>query len=790
MSGGIRVGSGKGAGGRPRTISGEKSRKRKNEQRLSKGLLVRTLFLLTVCGIVAFVILAARLYDIQIVNNSYYESRTLSGQLRETSIKASRGTIYDRNNRILAMSGPVENIFISPLEMSLTDQDSRFVAEGLSYILGVDFSSIMERIGRTSSQYQVIKHRAPSHETERVRDFISEYKLKGIHFEPATMRYYPNDSLASQILGFVGTDNSGLDGIERRLDSHLTGVDGRIIRLTNAKGTELMLAGFGDYYEAQHGNNIILTADLSIQYYIEKHLAQAIIDYDILGGAICIAMDPRTGEILAIANYPTFDPNNFLRLSDFEMERLSHIEDEDEFDEAFRNAQFRQWRNRAISDSYEPGSVFKLITFAMALEENAANMDTVFHCYGSIDVRLYDDVSSRNCWRRWGHGEMTFSTAFQNSCNVACVEMGLRITAPKFYKYIEAFGFFSSTGLDSAAEGRSLWWDRNVFLDRNNQTQLASASFGQTFRITPIQMITAAAATVNGGYLMQPYLVKQITDGDGNIIEANEPTVVRQVLSNETSALVRSIMEGVVTDGTGKNAGIRGYRIGGKTGTSENIEQLAIRAEDDNSNKDYITSFIGFAPADNPEIMILLLLDTPSHDTGIYISGGTMAAPVVGKMLADILPMSLGIMPQYTDEDIVDINIHVPRVTGRNVESAKELLENQGFRYRVIGNAELVTGQIPAPNAFVASGSEIIIYAGEDVPREQVEVPHLSGLNYVQARDALAGRGLFIRTTGATKSDSKAQVSVQSIAAGREVQFGSVVEVTLIDADAVERRTN
>ncbi|MDR2591086.1 MAG: PASTA domain-containing protein [Oscillospiraceae bacterium] len=790
MSGGIRVGSGKGTDRRPRTIGNENLRKRKGEQRLSRGLLIRTLFLLTVCGIVAFVVLAVRLYDIQIVNNSYYESRTLSGQLRETSIKASRGTIFDRNNRILAMSGPVENVFISPLEMSLTEQDSRFVAEGLSYILGVDFSVIMERIGRTNSQYQVIKHRVQSDETERVREFIKEYKLKGIHFEPATMRYYPNDALASQILGFVGMDNNGLDGIERRLDSHLTGVDGRIIRLTNAKGTELMLAGFGDYYEAQHGNNITLTTDLSIQYYIEKHLAQAIIDYDILGGAICIAMDPRTGEILAIANYPTFDPNNFLRLSDSEMERLSHIEDEEEFDEAFRNAQFKQWRNRAIADSYEPGSVFKLITLAMALEENAANMNSVFHCHGSIDVRLFDDVSSRNCWRRWGHGEMTLSTAFQNSCNVACVEMGLRVTAPKFYKYIEAFGFFGATGLDTAAEGRSLWWDRNVFVDRNNQTQLASASFGQTFRITPIQMITAAAATVNGGYLMQPYIVKQITDSDGNIIEANEPTVVRQVISNETSALVRSLMEGVVTDGTGKNAGVRGYRVGGKTGTSENIEQLAIRDEDDNSNKDYITSFIGFAPADNPEIMILLLLDTPSHDTGIYISGGTMAAPVVGKMLADILPMSLGILPNYTDDDIADINVHVPRVTGRNVESAQTLLEGQGFTYKVIGSGELITGQVPSPNAFVASGTEVILYAGEDVPREQVVVPHLGDLSFSQARNALTERGLFIRTTGAPKSDSKALVSVQSIPAGREVQFGSVVEVTLIDADAAERRRN
>jgi len=764
--------------------------KKKTEKKLSRALLVRTLFLLAVCGIAAFIVLAVRLYDVQIVNNAYYESRTLNNQLRETMIVATRGTIYDVNGKILAMSGPVENVFISPLEMSLEEQDIRFIAEGLSYILGVEYGGIIEKAGRTASQYQVIKHNVESDEANRVREFIKDHKLLGVHFEPSAQRYCPNDHLASQVLGFVGTDNIGLDGIEQRFDSQLTGVSGRMIRLTNARGRDLMLSGFGDFLDARNGNDIRLTLNMSVQYYVEKHLAQAIEDYDISGGAMCIAMNPKTGEILAIANYPNYDPNNFLKLGEAEQGRLSLIEDEDEYMDAYRNAQFKQWRNQSLADSYEPGSVFKIITFAMALEEDAASLESMFNCEGSIDVRVHDDVSERKCWKRWGHGQQTLSSAMHNSCNITCVELGILIGPQTFYKYVDAFGLFDKTGLDNAAEGRSLWWDNNVFFDRRNQTQLASASFGQTFKVTPIQMITAAAATINGGYLMQPHMVKQISDSNGNIIEVFEPTVVRQVISAETSVAMRSILEDVVNIGTGINAQVRGYRIGGKTGTSENTEQLAGRSEDDSSEKDYIVSFIGFAPADDPEIIILLLLDTPNHETGIYISGGSIAAPVVGRMLEDILPMSLGIMPEYKDDDIRDINVHVPRITGRSIEEAVSILEEQGYEYMITGEGDTVSAQLPARNAFVASGTKVVIYADTEIPKHQVTVPQLSGMTYLQARLALEERGLFIRTGGAPKSDQNARVSVQSIMSGREVLYGSIVEVTLMNAQIVEQRMN
>ena len=764
----------------------EESEKKKTARRFKKALLVRTLFLLAVCGVAAFVALAAKLYDIQIANGSYFSAKALSNQLQRTQVSAVRGTIYDANGKILAMSASVENVFISPYEIELYEQNVELIVSGLSNILGVDRDYILERAARTNSYYQVIKPRVEDEESQMVRGFISENGIRGIYLEPATRRYYPNNNLASQVIGFVGTENTGLDGLEQRYEDFLTGVSGRSIRLTNARGAGLMLSDYEDQINVQDGYNLNLSIDSSVQYFVEKHLEQAIEDYDVLNGGMCIAMNARTGEILALANYPNYDLNDFLALGDREMERLSQIEDEDEYREAVRNAQFLQWRNRALTDTYEPGSVFKVITCAMALEENVANVDSLFDCRGAIDI--IGSETARHCWRRWGHGTMPLSEAIEQSCNIACIELGLRLGPQTFYRYIDAFGLFDRTGLDNSVEGRSIWWDESVFFDRNNQSQLASAAFGQTFKVTPIQMITAITAAVNGGYLMQPYIVQSITDSEGNIIQETEPTVVRQVISEETSAIMRELLESVVATGTGKNAQVMGYRVGGKTGTSENIEQLAALGPNQNAQKDYIVSFAGFAPADDPEIVILLLLDTPSHSSGIPISGGSMAAPVVGNMLADILPLCLGIIPQYEEDDLQNINVLVPRVTGRSVAEADAMLAEAGFEVVIVGDGNSVTGQMPAQNAYVASGTKVILFAGAEPPREAVVVPQLFGLTYTAARQRLENLGLFIRTTGAQRSDSSVRVSIQSIPAEQETPYGSVVEVTLIDRDNIELR--
>ena len=753
----------------------------------NKPLLFRTLFLLVLCGVAAFVVLAIRLYKLQIIDHDYYESQALLNQLGETTITASRGSIYDTNGKILAMSAAVENVFISPFEIERDEQDIEIISLGLSDILGVERASIVDMAANTKSQYQIVKYGVENEEARQVRDFISEYSLKGIYLEPAVKRYYPNNTLASQVLGFVGMDNNGLDGVEQQFDDQLTGVDGRKIRLRNARGADLMLPEYDDYFEAQDGNNIVLTIDSSIQYYVEKHLAQAIIDYDVQNGATCIAMHAKTGAILAMANYPNYDPNDFLKLSDKDMESLSSIANADEYSEALYDAQLRQWRNRALADTYEPGSVFKLITLSIALEENVTYPDDIFYCDGEMEIQGREPDDPLHCWNLYGHGAQTLRDAMRNSCNIMSATLSLRIGARTYYKYIEAFGLFDRTGLDNSAEGRSLWWDESVFLNRYNQSQLAAASFGQTFKVTPIQMITAAAAAINGGYLMKPYIVKQITDNDGSIIDSIEPTVLRQVISEETSSTVRSILEDVVNTGTGTNARVRGYRVGGKTGTSENVEQLTDEQYSESMAKDYIVSFIGFAPADDPEIIILLILDKPSNETGLYISGGAMAAPVVGNMLADILPLCLGVRPQYTEEDMDEINVYIPRVVGKSVEEAQEALIDLGLEFRVIGNSMSVTSQLPMPNAYVASGTTVILYADEDTPKEEVTVPSLSGMPYSEAKRTLESSGLFIRTTGASRLNSRTEVSVQSIPAGEKTIYGSVIEVTLINKDAVER---
>ncbi|MCL2044772.1 MAG: penicillin-binding transpeptidase domain-containing protein [Oscillospiraceae bacterium] len=759
----------------------------------SRSLIFRTLFLQILCGIAAFSILVARLYNLQITQNDYYESKALQFQLSQTSLNASRGTIFDVNGNILAISASTVNVFISPYEIARDGYDIMQIANGLSDILNVSVLSIVEMSQHTDSHYQVVMFGVEDLEAQMVREFVRGNKLGGVYMEPSTRRYYPNDNLAAQVLGFTGRDNVGLDGLEERYDSQLTGVSGRTINLRNALGRNLMMSQYNDYYTARNGDDITLTIDSSIQYYIEKHLAQAIIDYDVINGASCIAMDPRTGAILGMANYPSFNPNDFLSIGERELERLSLITDDEEYQAALYQAQVRQWRNRALSDAYEPGSVFKIMTLAMAIEENVVSLNHLYDCQGYMEVLGREEDEPLHCWNIYGHGEQTIVQAMKNSCNIVCVEMALRVRAQTFYKYIDAFGLFDRTGLDDTAESRSLWWDESVFFNRNNQAQLASASFGQTFKVTPIQMITAAAATINGGYLMEPYIVKQITDGSGNIIEAAEPRVLRQVISEETSAIVRSILEEVVSSGTGRNASVRGYRVGGKTGTSEFVEQLSQQAEQVAQNeiptvvKDYIVSFIGFAPAEDPQIIILLLLDTPSHETDVIISGGAMAAPVVGNMLADILPLSLGIKAKYSEEDLGDINVDTPSIINCSIADAQVILDTMGFEYIVIGDGDVVTNQLPAPNAYVVSGTRVMLFADADIPVEPVLVPSLHGMSYGAAKDTLEAMGLFVRTSGAPKSDNRAEVSVQSLPAGELHAYGSIVELTLINKDAIAR---
>lgn len=756
---------------------------RRSEQTASPNriMLRRALFLMIVCGIVAFAVLALRLFDIQILHHEEYESAAVEQQLRQTTVPARRGTIYDRGYNILAMSSSVSNVYISPEEIIRNDEDVELIADGLSEILGVDRERIIEKAGDRGSWYATIKLKVDDETVEAVRAFKEENGLRGVKIEEATKRYYPYSSLASHVIGFVGVDDYGLAGLEYSLDSTLSGVDGRVVRATNAAGTDMLFTDFEDYYDAQDGESVVTTIDATVQYYLEKYLSLAVEDYMVQNGACGIVMDVNTGAILAMASLNNFDLNNYLALGDDAQARVDAAQTEAERDERLAAERETQWRNKAVSDTYEPGSTFKIITLAMALEEGAVNEYSEFYCGGSVDV--LGRTKPVNCWKSGGHGAETLAQSVMNSCNVAFVQIGQSVGAQSFYEYARAFGFFDKTGIDLPGEAGSLWWSDEVFCDEQNRSQLAAASFGQTFTITPIQLITAVSAVANGGYLMRPYLVSDVLDEDGNTVRHTEPTVVRQVISEQTSALCCEILEQVVgsSGGTGKNAYVAGYRVGGKTGTSTKTTLEASTGE-----KQYIVSFAGIAPADDPEIAVLVLLDTPSNDCGVYISGGQMAAPTVGNIMADVLPY-LGVKAEYSEEEQALVDREVPALSGLALEMAQQTADDMGFTCRVVGEGDTVTAQLPAAGAVIAAGSEIVLYCGSEPDASETMVPALAGLSYEQARQTLAEYGLFLRDDSGILGGEGVTVVSQSHEPGSTAARGSVVGVSLSDSGNLGR---
>ncbi len=756
-------------------------------------MLRRTLFLMIVCGIVAFAVLGLRLFKLQIIEHNKYETAAIEQQVRQTTVTATRGTIYDTNKKILAMSASVDNIYLCPRDIALYKEDPDVIAQGLSEILGVDANDILAKAAKTKSWYQVIARKVEPEVSDKVREFKNKYDLKGVKIEEDSKRYYPYSSLAAQVIGFVGTDNIGLSGIELFDNSILTGVNGRIVRAKNAAGTDMLFTNFEDYYDAQDGKDIVLSIDSTIQYYMEKQLDQAVRDYDVQNGAAAIAMDVNTGAILGMASLGSFDLNNYQIVCDDAKQAIDAETDEAKKQELLTKAQFLQWRNKAISDTYEPGSTFKIITLSMALNEGSVSLNDSFYCGGSVDV--VGRTEPAKCWKTTGHGAQTLTQALQHSCNVAFVTIGQRVGADKFYDYCEAFGFFNSssdpeaqlsgkTGIDLKGESGSIWWPKNKFNNPKDKSELAAASFGQTFNITPLQLITAVSACTNGGYLMKPYIVKETLNSDGTSVSKTEPTMVRQVISTETSKTVCSMLEQVVGDpneGTGKNAYVAGYRIGGKTGTSEKVAQSVAGGD-----KEYIVSFIGVAPIDKPKIAILVLLDTPSNNPRLYISGGQMGAPTVGKMFTDILPY-MGYEPQYTEKELSTVDKTVPDLKGMSSAEALSKVQSSGLTARVIGAGGAVTAQIPAANSVVAAGSQIIIYC-DATPSTQMEVmPDLTGMSYSVARQNLGTYALFVKASGPITNSTAVTVTNQSIAAGTSVPHGTIVQVTVADTSNLGR---
>ena len=758
-----------------------KKRREKNDPASpNRMMLRRTLFLMIVCGIVAFIALGARLFQLQIIDHDMYESAAVEQQLRQTNVPAQRGTIYDRNMNILAMSASVSNIYISPAEIKMNKEDPAFIASGLSNILGLDYAEIYEKTSHTDSWYSTVARKVEDDLTDRVRQFKEENNLTGVKIEEASKRYYPYGTLASHVLGFVGTDDHGLAGLEYYYDKLLSGTDGRIVRATNAYGTDMMFTDFEDYYDAVDGQSIVTTIDETVQHYLEKHLDEAAVDYDLQDGAAGIVMDVNTGAILGMASLGDFDPNDYMTVSEEAQERISTamVDTMEDYDTLLAEERNLQWRNKALTETYEPGSVFKIITLATGLDSGAVTTNSTFFCGGSLNVLGRTDPL--NCWNVVGHGNETLTEAAMFSCNIAFTIIGQKIGAERFYQYIRAFGLFDRTGVDLPGEAGSLWWSDDVFFNKANLSQLAAASFGQTFTITPIQLITAVSAVANGGYLMEPYLVSKVLDDEGTVVSQREPTVVRQVISEQTSRTCCEILEQVVSgqNATGKNAYVAGYRVCGKTGTSEDVNY-----EVEHGTKKYIASFLGFAPANDPQVAVLVLCENPGPDSIVgSAGGGSMGAPTVGKILQDVLPY-LGVQPQYGEGEEALVDQRMPRVVSKSLEEAQELLEKNGFVVKsVVGSGAAVTAQLPAANAKIAAGSEVILYCGEEPDKTPIQMPNLLGLSYEIAKIRAGWDNLYVRGEGVMMNSNSILTVRQSIEEGTLVEPGTVVTVTLSDS--------
>ena len=610
----------------------------------------RILAAMLVFGLASFIPVCAQLYRLMVYDYDYYSSLALKNQTRVTKVTADRGMIYDRNMNILAMSVGTNNVYLDPQELRQSGADIPEIAEKLAQILDLDDKWIADKAKDLKFRYQQIDSNISAEKSLQIRQFITENDISGIHLEPSSQRYYPYGSLASQIIGFCNASNTGAEGLEASYNRYLAGKSGAVIT-TKGNNEMDMPFSYENFLAAQEGDSLVLTIDTVVQACLENRLEEATQKYDVKNGAFGLVMDVKTGEILAMATLGGYDPNNYLEV--YDEDAAAEIEDlkaifmalpegseaykaaKEKYQQALSDARLRQWRNRCISDGYEPGSTFKVLTLAAALDSGAVSLNSHFSCSGAEHIQGRSQLL--HCWKSAGHGGQTTAQALQNSCNLAFAHIALTMGGETFYEYIEKFGVKEKTGIDIAGESSGVFFSKEIIVntDKWGTASLTSASFGQTFKLTPMQLVRAIAAVVNGGYLLEPYMVSEVIDADGNTVLKQEPTVIRQVISEETSRIMCSLLQSVVDSGTAKNAAVAGYAIGGKTGTSEKIDVLD---ENGNPTLDKIVSFVGIAPMDDPQYIILVALDTPSRETGLYISGGQMAAPTVGAVLADILP--------------------------------------------------------------------------------------------------------------------------------------------------------
>lgn len=727
---------------------------RSMRQRALSIVLFITVFLFGASGI--------NLMKYMLFDSSFYQKKATMQQLQDTEISAKRGDIYDRNMEVLATSATAYTVYITPQDIK-DDDTAKLLAKGLSELLDVEYDKVYSATKKTT-YYEKIKTKVDQALANKVRTFISENKLGAIvGLDEGSKRYYPNDNLASTILGFVGADNQGLNGLESYYDDMLKGVPGRVIAAKNATGADMPFS-YEKVVDAQTGNSLVLTIDSYIQYVAEKYLEEAVSQYSCNERGCVIVMDPKTGEIYAMATKPDYNPNTPFTIYDVKTAEAIEELTGDERTKAISDAQQKQWRNKAICDTYEPGSVFKIVTGSAAYEESKISKNSTFNCSGKINIA----GTTYNCHKHSGHGHQNLAGAFQNSCNPAFIQIGQMLGTELFFKYFQAYGLTEKTGIDLPGEASTVAGVSYHDISTMSIVDLASESFGQGFNVTPIQLATAVCASVNGGYLVKPHVVKKVVDSEGNTVKKIEKTVKRQVISAETSKAICSFLEGVVTEGSGKNSYVAGYRVGGKTGTSQKLAQ-----SNADGVKRLVASFCGVAPCDEAQLVCLVVLDEPNAPV---VYGGTLAAPVAGKIFADVLPY-LGVEAIYTEEELKNIDIAVPSAVGKQIEEAKRLFESSGISVKTVGNGEKVVRQLPSAGHLISRGGTVVLYT-DDIENTKVTVPDFSGYSISGANSLASQHQLNITLSGVTGENSGATAYSQSIAPGEKVDMGTIITVS------------
>ncbi len=761
-------------------------------------------FLVFCIFILIWVYLTGVLFKMQVLDYESYQNKVIEQLTVETKVNASRGNIYDANMNLLATSKTAWRVFISPVDIQSAKYSSaaqnifyrmrygmskdtaaigmaqdELIAKGLSKILGVDYDIIMKKAAMKGRRDETIKTNVDKKTADSVLEFVEQNKLSNqVHVIATTVRYYSYDNLASHIIGFTGTDGQGLYGLELKYDKELTGTPGRYITAKDGIGGNMPFE-YQSYIEAEDGYGLVTTIDMRIQYELELQLEATLIDSGAQNRVCGIVMDVNTGAILAMAAKPDFNLNSPYTLNPFLTEKLllSDFDDEsDEYKDLRREFMLQMWNNKPVTEMYEPGSTFKVMTVAMALEEKKVSLTDTFFCPGYHYVEGYSKPI--RCHKAGGHGSLDLVGGLQQSCNPVLMTLGARIGRDLFYKYFDAFGYLNKTGIDLPGEGTSYFHSKSAL----NPVELATASFGQRFKVTPLQQIAAVGAVANGGSLVTPHLLKALVDSDGKVVKSYEPQIKRQVVSEETCRTITQILaDGVSGDGGAKNAYVKGYRVAAKTGTSEKFDVL------NEAGQSYlrIGSCVAYAPADDPQVAILIMVDEP---TCVNIYGSVVAAPYVSNTLGVILPY-LGVEPQYTEEELKSLAVNIGSYVGIEVSTAKSAISSLGIKYEVVGTGETVTSQIPQGGSSLSKDTgKIILYTGNEMPKNTVTVPNVEGKSAATANRMLINAGLNIKIQGAQNytNGEGAFVISQSPAAGEAVTRGSIVTVEFRHLDGTD----